>query len=38
MTLMPGMSYEVIQDFNWLELKAWHEIAIDTYKTMKGIQ
>ena len=35
---MPGMSYETVMSFRWLELKAWHKIAIDTYKTMKGIQ
>jgi len=37
MMLMPGMRYETILDFNWPELKAWHSIAISTYKTMRGI-
>ena len=35
--LMPGMNYETVMSFNWFELKAWHGIAIQTYKAMKGI-
>jgi len=38
MMLMPGMSYEAVMRFNWSELKAWHDIAIDTYKTIRGIE
>ena len=35
--LMPSISYTSVMDFTFAELKAWHTIAIDTYKTMRGI-
>jgi len=38
MVLMPGMSYETVTSFNWPELKAWHEIAVKTFKAMHGIK
>jgi hypothetical protein len=36
MMLMPAIGYEAVMHFNWPELKGWHEIAIQTYKTMRG--
>jgi hypothetical protein len=38
MVLMPGMSYETVMSFNWPELKSWHEAAVQTLKTMRGIE
>lgn len=34
---MPAIGYEAVMSFNWRELKSWHEAALATYKTMKGI-
>jgi hypothetical protein len=38
MMLMPGMGFETVMNFNWPELKSWHEVAVQTYKAMKGIE
>jgi hypothetical protein len=37
MMLMPAVSYETVMNFNWPELKGWHEVAIKTFKSMRGI-
>jgi hypothetical protein len=37
MMLMPAMSYENVMNFNWPELKSWHETAVQTFKAMRGI-
>jgi hypothetical protein len=34
---MPAMGYDTVMYFNWPELKSWHEIAIKTFKAMRGI-
>ena len=36
--LMPAIGYDTVMKFHWPELKAWHNVAIDTYKAMKGIE
>jgi hypothetical protein len=38
MMLMPAIGFQTVMDFHWPELKAWHDVAITTYKNMKGIQ
>jgi hypothetical protein len=38
MMLMPAISFDTVMDFNWPELKAWHKIAIQTFKSMRGIE
>jgi hypothetical protein len=38
MMLMPAIKYKTVMKFHWPELKAWHGIAIETYKAMKGIK
>jgi hypothetical protein len=37
MALMPSVSFETVMNFTWRELKEWHEVAIETYKTTHGI-
>ena len=37
MMLMPAIGYEAVMKFHWPELKAWHRIAIETFKAIKGI-
>ncbi|MGP1475149.1 MAG: hypothetical protein ACTTJ1_07070 [Treponema sp.] len=35
--LAPGVSLENVLDFTWGELKRWHSIAVDTFKTIHGV-
>ena len=36
--LSPGMSFENVLNFTWRELKRWHTLAVDTFKTIHGIK
>jgi hypothetical protein len=38
MILMPALGYETVMNFHWPELKSWHEVAMQTYKSMRGIE
>ena len=35
--MMPSVSFEVVMDFTWTELKDWHEAAFEVYKNLRGI-
>jgi hypothetical protein len=37
MVLMPAIGYENVMSFNWPELKSWHGIAVNTFKSIRGI-
>jgi hypothetical protein len=37
MMLMPAVGYENVMNFNWPELKGWHEIAVKTFKSIRGV-
>jgi hypothetical protein len=38
MQMMPSISFETIMGFTWPRLKAWHNAAFDTYKTLNGVE
>jgi hypothetical protein len=38
MVIMPGMSFEAIQNMNWPEMKAWHKSAVETWKNTRGFE
>jgi hypothetical protein len=37
MMLMPAMGYDTVMNFNWPELRGWHEVALKTFKSIRGI-
>jgi hypothetical protein len=37
MMMIPAIGYEAVMNFNWQELKSWHEAALATYRAIKGI-
>jgi hypothetical protein len=34
--VLPGIRYETVMDFTWLELKDWHERALRFFKRVHG--
>jgi len=36
--MMPGLSFDVVMNFTWAEIKAWHGAATETWKKLRGIE